>query len=120
MKSSLVKGQRNTVCWIGEVQPELFDDACKVSVTYRDGFYPVLKILSDDVGKFPKHIYPENALCLYHPHDDYRWKMNEFISSKIIPLTISWIVKREIWKKTETWNEDEFPHGELFQMVGAL
>lgn len=119
-KMSLVKGQRNTVCWVGEVQPELFGDIYKVSVTYKDGYHPAVKILSHDVGKRPKHVYSGNKLCLYHPYaGEGRWKMNEPISSKIIPLTILWIIQWEIWKKTGRWNGDEHPHGDPANLVSA-
>lgn len=112
-KMSLVKGQRSTICWTGEIQPEVFGDKYKIAIIYKAGYHPIVKILSHDVGKNPKHVYPGNNLCLYHPYKgEGRWKMDEPISSKIVPLTILWIIQWEIWKKTGKWNGDEYPHGD--------
>lgn len=111
-KMSLVKGERNTVRWIGEIKPESFSDTYKIAVTYKDGYHPIVNILSHDIGEYSKHSYPEKKLCLYHPYDgEGRWKMNEAISAKIIPLTVLWVLQWEIWRITGQWNGDEHPHG---------
>jgi hypothetical protein len=119
-KMSYVKGERDTVRWIGEVQPELFGDKYTISISYKDGYHPIVKVLSHDVGKYSKHLYPQNKLCLYHPYEgEGRWRMNEPISSKIIPLTVLWLIQWEIYRKTGKWNGDEFPHGDPSQLEGA-
>ena len=109
-KMTFLKGQRKTVRWIGKVQPETFGDRYTISITLKEGYHPVVKVLSHDVSG-SKHLYPDNRLCLYHPYEgEKRWKQNETVSSKIVPLTIMWLIQSEVYRKTGKWNGDEFPH----------
>lgn len=119
-KSTFLKEQRRTIRWIGEVQPEVFGDKYKISITFKDGHHPVVRVLSHDVSG-SKHLYPENRLCLYHPYKgENRWQQNETISSKIVPLTIMWLIQSEVYRNTGKWNGDEFPHGNPSQLERAV
>ncbi len=82
----------------------------KVSILYRSGRTPIVKVLDPNLVEKPPHFYQNTqSLCLYHPHN-YRWVSGKVIAKDIVPWTSAWIYFYEVWLKTKVWYGPEVPH----------
>lgn len=97
--------KRDSLKWVGVLQPTPISSKYKISLTYKllsspevRVIYPKLDLLSDK--KLP-HVYTGNRLCLYFPGE---WNKSMLIADTIIPWTSEWLFYYEIWKVTGEWH----------------
>lgn len=91
--------------WIGALQPSALSPVYTVSVSYRLGRLPRVKVLDPklDPGlrdRLP-HVYSEDRLCLHVAGD---WTEADFLSKTTIPWTAEWLFHYELWKATDVWS----------------
>lgn len=98
--------------FIGDLHVKPAFPVYTVSITYRGGATPVVKVIKPDLVEKPPHFYKkENALCLYHPKD-FRWEREKLIARNIVSWTAAWIYFYELWLRDGKWYGQEADHGD--------
>jgi hypothetical protein len=91
----------------GVLQPTSRSCAYKFVLKYNLADSPKTKIvepklMKNDKGEDPPHLYTHENLCLYHPK--YReFNRTDFLSETIIPWTSLWLYYYEVWHLTDEW-----------------
>lgn len=106
----IAKKHGANVEFIGElsVKPEF--PVYKVSILYRGGNSPRVKVLSPKLVEKPPHFYHvTGSLCLFKP-SNYKWYKDRLVSKDIVSWTAGWIYFYETWLETGTWFGPEAEH----------
>jgi len=104
-------GNAGVSVWRGNLQPSEVSGEYGISVEYRLGVPPNVRVLRPKLLKTPPHTYPGAKLCLYSP-DDWRWDEHSILACSIIPWTAAWLLFYELWLDTGKWLAPEAPHNE--------
>jgi hypothetical protein len=110
--------------WTGRLQPCELSRVYTVEITYRQGRYPVTRVLAPllkETGTgFLPHIFNDRSLCL---HDVGQWTENMLIVDTIVPWAAEWLMHYEVWLATEEWFGDlqlEAPVSRPYESLPAL
>lgn len=102
----LVKNRRQVeATWRGSIQPAPLSDVYTVSVRYRPGWCPEVRVLTptlkprEGVEGLP-HIYPDGSLCLNQYGE---WHAGILVAETAVPWASSWLYFYEIWHATGLW-----------------
>lgn len=101
--------QKTTVTWKGELQPQAGSPVYKVSIRYRGGALPEIKVLRPQIRPDAPHLYSGGLLCLYWPKDR-NWNHRKLVAETLIPWVAQWLLFYEIWLDTGEWLGPESPH----------
>jgi hypothetical protein len=98
---------RNTLGWIGPLQPTPLSPSYTVSVEYRITDTPQAYVIDPKLDPCHRerlpHVYAGDRLCLYTPGvGDWNRSMN--LALTIIPWTAEWLLHYEIWQVTDKWH----------------
>ncbi len=89
--------RRDRLSWKGRLQPCELSRIYTVQITYRNGRYPVTRILDPQLEATEKgllpHTYSDKTLCL---HDAGQWAEHMLIVDTIVPWTAEWLLHYEI------------------------
>lgn len=90
----------------GIVRPTALSAEYTISLTYRTGDPPIVRVLypalQERDGKPPPHLYADGSLCLYRPK--YReWTPGHLLTVTVIPWISEWLACYETWLVTEDW-----------------
>lgn len=100
---------RGKVTWRGTLQPREGSPVYRVSVTYKPGWPPEVRVISPRLDPDAPHVYPGGLLCLYWPKDK-NWNCHKSMAETIIPWTAQWLLFYELCKDTGRWLGPESPH----------
>lgn len=91
--------------WKGSIQPSPLSEAYTVSVRFRPGRRPELRVLSPELK--PRegmdglpHIYPDGSLCLNLIGE---WNEGMVLAETVLPWASSWLYFYEVWHATGFW-----------------
>lgn len=103
---SKTKIQRGVLLWSGELKPLPSSQTYNVSLKYKLGEFPIVKVISPilksrEDSKIP-HLYDDGSLCLFYPKN-LEWSGYMLLANTIIPWTSEWLSHYEIWFITGTW-----------------
>lgn len=88
--------------WRGMLQPQGSSPVYQVSIRYRQGHTPTVRVHSPTLATNAPHRYPGGDLCLYWPRE-WQWRGDELIAETILPWTASWLLFYELWLDTGKW-----------------
>jgi hypothetical protein len=98
---------KNTVRWVGPLQPTPLSPTYTVSVEYRFTNSPQVYVLDPklDPGHRERlpHVYTGDRLCLYTPGTG-EWNRSMNLAQTIIPWAAEWLLHYEIWQVTDKWH----------------
>jgi hypothetical protein len=91
----------------GELQPTSRSSIYQFVLKYSLSKSPEIKIISpklmkNEKGQNPPHLYPKENLCLYHPKYQ-EFKRTDLLGDTIIPWTSLWLYYYEVWHLTGDW-----------------
>ncbi len=96
--------RRDTLMWVGQLQPTAVSPSYKVRVVYRTGDVARVDVRKPvlDPGHRDRlpHVYDGDRLCLYTPG---QWDRSMQIATTIIPWTAGWLFHYELWRATDHW-----------------
>ncbi|WP_346855398.1 hypothetical protein [uncultured Draconibacterium sp.] len=91
----------------GNVQPTIVSPIYKIKITYKEGGYPFVKVVSPELKLYPgkeslPHVnsHPDNPLCLFLYEFNSR---NDALAETIIKWITWWLFFYEIWAETGEW-----------------
>lgn len=98
--------KRNTVRWVGPLQPTTVSPVYTVEVEYNLQLAPVVRVLDPplDPGHRERlpHVYSGDRLCLYNPLSG-DWNRGMLLADTILPWAAEWLFHYEVWKVTDQW-----------------
>ncbi|WBX96036.1 hypothetical protein [Chryseobacterium gambrini] len=85
-----------------QVKPEF--PVYTISITYRGGASPIVKVINPQLVENPPHVYKlaDNKLCLYNPKN-FTWTKEKLIAKEILEWTAGWLYFYEVWLETGIW-----------------
>jgi len=90
--------------WRGTITPTPLSRSYLVSITYRIGRFPDVRVLTPALECRPHksipHLFSSRALCL---HLEDEWSSDMLIVHTTVPWTSEWLLNYEIWLATGTW-----------------
>ena len=100
------------ILFTGKVQPYLTMPVYKISIEYREGLMPKVKVIDPVLIENPPHYYRKrDCLCLYKP-ENFNWTAAKPISTYIVSWAICWLYFYEVWKETNIWFGPEAEHND--------
>ena len=102
----LVRRRRQVeAVWRGCIQPAPLSDVYTVSLCFRPGWCPEVRVLTPELK--PRegadglpHIYPDGSLCL---NINGEWHSGMFVAETALPWASSWLYFYEMWHATGLW-----------------
>ncbi len=102
-------GNARASIWRGQLQPTDCSISYGVSVGYRLGGIPTVRVLTPALHLKAPHRYGDGSLCLYWP-EEWRWHGHRLIAETILPWTCHWLYLYELWQVTGEWLGPSAPH----------
>lgn len=102
----LVKRRRQVeAVWKGCLQPAPLSDIYTVSLHFRFGGSPEVRVLTPELqpregANGLPHIYPDGSLCL---NINGEWHAGMLLAETAIPWASSWLYFYEVWHATGLW-----------------
>lgn len=91
--------------WQGLITPTALSRDYAVTITYRLGRFPKVRVVAPALecppGESIPHVFSDGSLCL---HLDEEWSADMLIAHTTVPWTSEWLFNYEIWLATETWH----------------
>ena len=104
--ASICTIKRSKLTWVGDLQPTALSLTYKVRIEYQIDGNPSVDLVHPKLerrdGKLPRHLYPQERLCLYLP-GGYEWNAQMLLVETIVPWTAEWLMHYEIWLATGEW-----------------
>jgi hypothetical protein len=91
--------------WRGVLHPSPISDKYLVSIRYRIGWCPEVRVLSPNLkiregAKSLPHLNANGSLCL---HIEGEWQSWMFLAESIVPWASFWLYFYEVWYATGLW-----------------
>jgi hypothetical protein len=94
----------------GTIQPKEYMREYKVTIEYRGGQAPHVRVVSPALVEKPPHYYHEQKrLCLYKP-SNFNWQETTLIANHIVSWTSGWLYFYETWLQKGVWLGPEAEH----------
>jgi hypothetical protein len=100
---------RAAVTWKGQLQPRPGSPLYAISIKYRPGRPPLVRVLRPQIRRDAPHLYTDGYLCLYWPKD-LSWNSSRLVGETVIPWAAQWLLFYELWLDTGEWLGPESPH----------
>ena len=100
---------KGKVTWHGTLQPREGSPQYRVTITYKVGAPPEVRVRQPRLHPDAPHVYSGGQLCLYW-HKDGNWNQQKFVAETIIPWISQWLMFYELWLDTGKWLGPESPH----------
>jgi hypothetical protein len=110
---SRVSYNRNSLTWLGNLQPSPLSNIYTVRIIYRLKKSPEVEIIEPQLeNKNLPHVFEGNRLCLFRNKKHYEWDPTMPLTDTIVPWTSLWLLYYEIWLVTEKWcgSKQEHPN----------
>lgn len=94
--------------WTGPLEPLSGCDVYRVSIVYRLGKSPKVRVISPELcdrgdGVRIPHRYSDGSLCLHRPAYG-EWQSKDLIAETVVPWTVLWLYDYEVWLATGVWH----------------
>lgn len=94
----------------GRIQPKKSMASYKVSIEFRWGDMPRVRVHEPFLDAKAPHTYKSlDCLCLYKP-SNFKWTATKPISNYIVPWAACWLYFYEVWKDRGVWVGPEANH----------
>jgi hypothetical protein len=95
---------RNSVTWVGPIQPHESGVPYEIKIHYKLGFTPKVWVISPRIAakgnRTVDHLYTDGSLCLHLPSE---WHPRKEIATTIVPWISHWLLHYEIWRALDNW-----------------
>lgn len=112
---SHISFKKNTITWIGQLQPTHLSQNYTVRIMYKLKERPVVAVVSPELtrrnGCRIPHMFADNELCLFR-YKYFEWDSTMSIAETIVPWTSLWLLHSEIWLATGVWCGSKQEHPE--------
>ncbi len=102
-------GNAQASVWRGRLAPTDESAPYEISVAYRLGGIPKVRVLKPAIQPEAPHRYGDGSLCLYWPVE-WDWQGDRLIAETIVPWTSHWLYLYELWQVTGVWLGPSAPH----------
>lgn len=108
---------KNSVTWVGTIQPTELSRVYTVRITYSLENPPRVEVINPKLKRNDKnqpipHTFNDGSLCLYF-YKNKEWdRKNDLIAETIIPWISEWLFYYEIWHATGEWKGGGIEHNE--------
>lgn len=98
---------RDTMEWVGFVQPTALCSRYKIKIRYSRGFNPQVFVLDPILicrpdRKLIPHMFDQRSLCLFRTRNRH-WTSKMLISRTIVPWAALWLYYYELWHSLGEW-----------------
>jgi hypothetical protein len=91
--------------WRGAITPTALSRDYTVSIAYRLGRFPRVRVVAPGLQCRPDesipHVFSDGSLCL---HLEEEWSASMLIAHTTVPWTSEWLFNYEMWLATGTWH----------------
>jgi hypothetical protein len=104
---AMTSWRSSVVQWTGALRPTDLSDVYHVSIEYRLGCRPLVRLLAPKLrdrgdGKPIPHLFPDGTLCLYLTNSG-EWTASDAIAETTVQWTCLWLYHYEVWHATGEW-----------------
>lgn len=98
--------------WVHPFRPSV-TDVFQLEVLYLAKRDPRVYVVTPQIDRrsYPQHphLYADGAICSYHP-DDGSWVWGRDDISRMVDMTVGWLVEHLCWREFGVWPGEEYPH----------